>query len=354
VVPHFHNPSKETVNVLIVYKDFLADKSKRTSHVGLGNNALMTQKVLRKHGVRCDTLGSATVPELKDDLKRVWKDYTHVFVQGLWVPTDEVAFLCHTYADTHWYVRNHSQVSFLQYDTNGFRLIREQMRLQDQVPNLTVTANNPRFCAPFESVYQNRCLYLPNLYDPARPYGTGRHPHTDRVVKIASFGALRPQKNHASAAFAALLVGQKLNRHVEFWMNCGREGGEDYYLRTVRQMYEKCPYAELKLLPWCGWDEFRLHVSTMDVLLAPTYSETFCIVAADACAERVPIVASSAVEWLPEQWKADTDDVHDIAERAISLLNNPNAGDLGYQALVNHQKEAVKIWIDHLSSSPLC
>lgn len=351
---HFHDPDKNIANVLIIYKDFQADPTKKASHVGLGNNALMTQKVLRKNGVHCDILGAANVEAIRSYLdKPNTPHYTHAFIQGLWISTLDTKLLCDDYANIHWLVRNHSQVSFLQYDSNGFKLIREQMRLQDQLPNFHVTANNTRFCRTFQEVYQNHCIYLPNLYDAARPYHTSRNPHNSRTLKIAAFGALRAQKNLATAAFAALLIGQRTNRHVEFWMNCGREGGEAYLLKTIGQMYENVPYASLKFFPWAGWDEFRLTVSTMDLLLAPTYSETFCITAADACAERVPVVGSSAVEWLPRDWMADTDDVEDVAERGIKLLGHPNAGLIGYDALVKHQHEAVRLWLEYLDKSPL-
>jgi hypothetical protein len=79
----------------------------------------------------------------------------------------------------------------------------------------------------------------------------------------------------------------------------------------------------------------------MHLLLQPSYTESFNMVTADGIAEGVPSVVSRAIDWAPEYWKADVDDVLDIARVGRQLLNDARATADGWRALVKFNHHGV-------------
>ena len=82
--------------------------------------------------------------------------------------------------------------------------------------------------------------------------------------------------------------------------------------------------------------EFRRTVGSMHLLLQPSYTESFNMVTADGVAEGVPSVVSSAIDWAPEDWKADVDDSLEIARVGRRLLYDPVAACDGRRALLRY------------------
>jgi hypothetical protein len=80
----------------------------------------------------------------------------------------------------------------------------------------------------------------------------------------------------------------------------------------------------------------------MHLLLQPSYTESFNMVTADGVAEGVPSVVSNAIDWAPEHWKANVDDVLDIARVGRSLLYDPRAAHDGIKALEAYVADGVR------------
>jgi hypothetical protein len=99
---------------------------------------------------------------------------------------------------------------------------------------------------------------------------------------------------------------------------------------------------------WQSWPKFRQTVAHMHLLLQPSYTESFNMVTADGVVEGVPSVVSSAIDWAPEHWKADIDDVLDIARAGRYLLRDPNAAQEGMDALVSHNRDGITAWLSFL------
>jgi len=57
------------------------------------------------------------------------------------------------------------------------------------------------------------------------------------------------------------------------------------------------------------------------------------MVTADGIAEGIPSVVSSAIDWLPDYFHADVDDVSSVARVGRHLLHDPHAAREGLQAL---------------------
>jgi hypothetical protein len=204
-------------------------------------------------------------------------------------------------------------------------------------------------------VYKSKVLHLPNLYDIERVHRKRDESHDHRVLRIGSFGAHRLLKNHTTAAAAALMMAERRGSDLEFTVNGGREenGGKPNSIMTsLRNMFDRVPWARLIEAPWAEWSQFRQTVAHMDLCMQVSFSETFNIVVADGVCEGVPSVVSNAIEWTPSDWHAHVDDADHIAHVGSHLLWDTHGATEGLRALETHQHAAKDEWMEYLLSNP--
>lgn len=341
----------EQCKLRIIYKNFMQYKG--ISHIGLGVAALNIAKVLRAHGIDSDVWSldndQAVIQKIGQEMKAE-KPPTHIVVSAPWLSTETLRGLCVTYPNLGLGVNCHSNVGFLQADANGVRLLREYMQLETACWNFRLSGNSLRLCEWVKDSYRANCAYLPNLY-----WMNGEMPRYNiwgghGLIRIGAFGALRPLKNFMSAAAAALEIAAVSHADLEFWVNGGRmEGGGDTVYRAIVEMFRNVPFAQLKTVTWQPWPVFRDTVHHMNLLIQPSYSESFCMVVADGVAVGVPSVVSDAIEWAPNHWKADVDDVFSIARTGRNLLHDPHAVSDGWNALQENNHTGTRAWQSYLS-----
>jgi len=336
------------MSVVLAYKNFAANRN--ISHIGLGVAAINTAKVLRREGIRTEVWPILDANDLRDRLKAApAKD---VIISAPWIPSDELQSIANHYADTQFTVTCHSNVGFLQADRNGVKLVRELMELELGTHNIHLAGNCRRFCDWVHSAFAAPCAYLPNLYYLDEHSGRPAHPsQPGDVLRIGAFGATRPLKNFMSAAGAAIELGRRMRRPLELWVSAGRaEGGGETVLASVKEMLAGLPDVKLVLSGWQSWPKFRKVVSHMHLLLQPSYTESFNMVTADGIAEGVPSVVSSAIDWAPDYWKADIDDVLDIARAGRQILIDSHAAHDGLRALKSYVRDGVSAYREYLSA----
>ena len=212
-----------------------------------------------------------------------------------------------------------------------------------------LAGNSRRFCHWVQSTFGAPCAYLPNLYW-LYNYPARQALWTCGTLRIGAFGATRPLKNLMSAAGAALEIARHLRAPLEFWLSGGRtEAGGESVLGAVQQMLEGLPGVSLRLNGWQSWPSFRKTVAHMHLLLQPSYTESFNIVTADGVAEGVPSVVSDAIDWAPDDWKANVDDVLDIARVGRRLLRDDRAVDDGRKALESYNDDGLRAYERYLA-----
>ncbi len=334
------------MSVVLAYKNFAA--SRNISHIGLGVAAINTAKVLRRENVKADVWPILNAVDLHQRLSSA--PAQHVIISAPWIPTAELQALATHFPDTHFAVNCHSNVGFLQADRNGVKLMREVMELEMGTANVHMAGNSRRFCDWVKSAFGVPCAYLPNLYYldgcPVRQL-----PWRGGTLRIGVFGATRPLKNLMSAAGAALEMARRLRSPLELWLSGGRtEGGGDTILAAVREMLGALPGISLHSNGWQSWPNFRKTVSHMHLLLQPSYTESFNMVTADGVAEGVPSVVSSAIDWPPDDWKANVDDVLEIARTGRRLLYDEHAADEGRTALAEYVADGLNAYRRYLST----
>jgi hypothetical protein len=328
------------MSVVLAYKNFAANRN--ISHIGLGVAAINTAKVLKEHGIKTEVWPILSAADLTQRLQAAKEPIDNVIISAPWIPSTELQALGNNFPNVDFSVNCHSNVGFLQADRNGVKLMREVMELEAGSSNIHLAGNSRRFCDWIRFAFSSPCAYLPNLYylhdepiPPARVFDGG-------VLRIGVFGATRPLKNLMSAAGAALEIARTLRVPLELWLSAGRaEGGGEVVLGAVTEMLNGLPNVTLKMNGWQTWPQFRRTVGHMHLLLQPSYTESFNMVTADGVAEGVPSVVSSAIDWAPEDWKADVDDVLAISHVGRRLLFDTCAARDGLHALHKYVKQGV-------------
>lgn len=318
------------MSVVLAYKNFAANRN--ISHIGLGVAAINTAKVLRREGIKTDVWPIVSAADLRKRLQTA--PAKHVIISAPWIPAVEMQGLSIDFPETHFSVNCHSNVGFLQADRNGVRLVREMMELELGTANVHLAGNSRRFCRWVREAFGAPCAFLPNLYWLEHGHAPHRSLFHGGTLRVGAFGATRPLKNLMSAAGAALEISRSLRVPLELWLSAGRaEGGGETVLAAVQEMLNGLPNVKLVMNGWQSWPKFRKVVGHMHLLLQPSYTESFNMVTADGVAEGVPSVVSSAIDWAPEHWKANVDDVLDIARVGRCLLHDSRAAHDGLRAL---------------------
>ena len=331
--------------VILAYKNFAANKN--ISHIGLGVAAMNTAKMLRMQGAASEVWPIVNAADLRSRLNDT---ISHVVVSAPWIQTVEWQRITMDFPNIQFAVNCHSNVGFLQADTNGVKLLRESMEVERATWNFRLSGNSLKFCRWIRHAYEAPCTYLPNLYYLENSAPLARPLYSGGTLRIGAFGATRQLKNFMSAAGAALEIASSLRIGLELWVSSGRNEGGSGILDAVRAMLTGLPNVKLVEGGWQSWPKFRTLVRHMHLLMQPSYTESFNMVTADGIAEGVPSVVSDAIDWAPEHWKAFSDDVGDMARIGRSLLSDRYAAEDGFAALKKHNTDGLASWIEFLSS----
>jgi len=347
-LPHFVAPSPNSAHVAIAYKNFAAMRG--ISHIGLGVTALTNAKLLNAAGIWTEVWPIRSGDDLRTLLAAAQRStpatpISHVIISAPWIPTQQLAAIATLFHQVDFTVVSHSNVGFLQADPKGLGLLREAADLQTGTINMHVGANSRKFIDWWQEVYQEPMRWLPNMYAISTAQFTPQVFQRGGPVRIGSFGAVRPLKNLLTAGAAALAIASRIQFDLEFNISAGRaEGGGQTILDGLAAMFANLPNAQVIYNNWASWPAFLRTVRNMDLILMPSYTESFSMVTADAVGQGVPVVGSDAIDWLPERWIASNDDALDIADVGTGLLYAPNAINRGLEALKDHNEDGLRSW----------
>lgn len=333
--------------LILSYKNMAALTA--VSHIGLGVSALNTCKVLQAAGIRVEVWAIDSPAHLEARLHAAQKEavpVTHLIMSAPWIPTLQWQRILITFHRVQFACTSHSNVGFLQADPLAARFMTtDGPGLQAGFPNFTLGANSQALCSFIKAGYATGCTYFPNLYFLDGSTRTNRPLWSCGTLRVGCFGAARVQKNHTSAAAAAIEIASRLRANLEFWVSGGRNDGMGgSSAMVVRQMIESCHFAKLVENRWQTWPQFRRTVAHMNLLMQPSYTESFNVVTADGVSEGVPSVVSSAIDWVPPHWMADADDVGDIARVGSNLLRSHDAAEEGLHSLQTYVKAGLGHW----------
>ena len=289
---------------------------------GLYNSARMACEMVKRLGV------AASIEHCIDgdfiEAAAVRFGATHVIIEAFWVTPDKFAELGRVLPAVRFIVRNHSETPFLANEGIAF-----QWALAYLAQGVSVAPNAPRMLAELRFLAKSvrpdldadgiadLTPFLPNYYgvreEPPRALEADK-PHVD----VGCFGAIRPMKNQVLQAIAALRFAERLNKRLVFHVNADRlENGGEPVLKSLRAIFAATGH-ELREHPWYDHDGFLGVMLSMDLVCQVSFSETFCIVAADAASEGVPVVCSPEIPWASALFTADPTSSEDIADKMHS------------------------------------
>jgi hypothetical protein len=267
-------------------------------------------------------------------------------IEGLWVVPTKFSILTTLHPAVQFVIRIHSRLPFLAVEGQAIDWIIKYA----YYPNVYVACNN---LDTNDSVglINDRNLYLPNYYLLPKVKQKKINLHREDI-HIGCFGAVRPMKNQLTQAFAAIKYAEYLGKKLYFHMNSSRvETGGGQCIKNIRALFSG--RHELVEHEWLSHAAFLRVIGQMDINLAVSCTESFCIVAADSISQGVPVIASSHVEWVSSAFHADTNsadsiframmDVYSLKSRVIQW-----AGGTSYKRLVRHSVMALEQWEDVL------
>lgn len=264
---------------------------------------------------------------------------SRVVIEAIWVTPQKMAELQRLWPDVSWTVRVHSEIAFLSNEGNAIAWLAAYVN-----QGIEVAFNSEQAGEDFSFVFG--VGYLPNYYPRRNPRVKSPASGT---VNVGCFGAIRPLKNQLIQAFAAIAYADKNEKNLVFHVNGSRiEQSGSSNLRNIEALFSASGHT-LVLHPWMRHEDFLRLVAVMDICMAVSLSETFCITAADAVSLSVPLVGSKAISWLPSESQAPVDSVAGIAETMEGITSH-HAVERNLHALDKFSKKSVLAWRDWVKS----
>jgi len=335
---------------------------------GLINSCRFIANALESYGIDCKVVSVVDNNDIDREIHKFKP--THVFVEALWVAPSKFKQLIPLHPKLKWYVRVHSNISFLANEGMAIEWLREYYEISKSYKSLRLASNSEEFIECFDVAYNIPVEYFPNIYCPKvedcdacsveddKGKGKGKdkkHDDDDKKensnrIDIGCFGAIRPMKNHLNQALASIAFGNELRAKIHFHINHDRcESGGDPVLKNLVHAFENTNH-KLVFHPWVDHHDFIRLVKRMEVGLQVSMSETFNIVAADFVWNDIPFVGSDEIIWLDRRYKADANSVESIIDKIRFAYKGRkhNAQKVNKENLEKFNKKSTKIWIDAL------
>jgi hypothetical protein len=263
-------------------------------------------------------------------------------IEAIWVTPAKLRQIQKLHPTVLFITRIHSKIPFLANEGNSLSWIKEYL----EIPNVLIASNNYHTNRDFNNV-GIPSIYLPNVYKHINIQKFEKHKlrRPTEEISIASFGAIRPLKNQLLQAFAAIHFANKYNLKLNFHINSGRiEQQGDSVLKNIRAIFDNISHSLVEH-KWSSHEEFLNVVSTMDIGMQCSYTESYNIVAADFVSQGIPIVVSDEIYWMPCGMKADMNDSEDIVKKLkTAYLHSKHISLISAKALNKQRGEALFIW----------
>lgn len=336
------------MKVLFAYKHPKADNP-NVCHAGMGVTARNSAMGLREERVEADSKAVANGEALWANLNGAWSDYTHVVLCAPYIDASFLGKLVRAFPLKQFALVYHSNLGFLSVDRFAARSMPAFLAIERECPNFRTAANSTELAAAITGASGSEFLYLPNVYHlPAMTRRTRERWRRPMPIHVGLFGAARVLKNWLTAAIAMAILQRTIGVELVLHMNSGRDEGAEGTHESLAALLSLNPSLKTVNVQWLPPDDFRRYLYGMDLLLQPSFTETFNNVTADGCACGVPSVVSDAITWAPEEWKARADSADSIARTALTLLNDKNAAMKGWKALDAHNRSAIAAWREWL------
>ena len=293
----------ERPSVLFLLKEQCTYGGRPGTPAGLTNSARLVAEMLRENGFRAVARnvvdGNSIDRAVAEGRPQI------VVLEALWVTPRKMAELVRLHPRVRFVLRIHSAWPFLAAEGTAIEWLREYPS------EVRVAVNDKRVQADLFGALGLTSLWLPNFYPTQHPLlllGTAER----AALVIGSFGALRLLKNTLAQAVAAIEYAEQAGRRLLFCVN--EPNADPQVLKNLRALFAGRGNARLHECGWLDHNEFLDIVRIQDAVMQVSFTETFCIVAADAVAVGTPLVTSPEVSWADPASMADPNDTRSMAK----------------------------------------
>ncbi len=337
------------MKALILFKNPAVD-SPGACHQGLGITALNIALSLREQRIEADALPVANGEYLWQKLSAEWAAYTHVVMCAPFIDAPFLKRLFAQYPGTQFSICYHSNLGFLSQDRFAGASLPLYMDLESSCRNFTVSANSQELVRAMQLATGRDFTWLPNLYHLPSQVRRSRPPwRPSQVLDVGLFGAARALKNWLTAGVATMIMARSLGTPIRLHVSSGRDEGSAATRANLDALLSLNRSVHLVQVPWLSHDDFVRYLYGIDLLLQPSFTETFNNVTADGCFCGVPSVVSDAIDWVPQNWIAKADSAVQIASAGCALLRDRKAAANGWKALDNYNRVAITAWREWLA-----
>ena len=261
-----------------------------------------------------------------------------VVFEALWIPPSKIPILRKLHPKVKsWSVHLHSDPAFIALEGCAVQHLKE---LTAEGVEVITNSTEMEKAIKYAIAPKARVLVLTNCY----PRRRREHRGDKETLDIAAFGAFRVLKNQFTEAVCAIKLAKRLNKPLKFHVNSGRVEGGASILKNVRELF-KGTENELVEHEWHSHESFLKILQKMDLVMQVSFSETFCIIAADAISVGTPCIGSNEVYWLSVFSKADPNDIDDIVRVSEVNLHSRLILKENQIRLALHSYSAKRRWI---------
>jgi hypothetical protein len=288
---------------------------------GLYNSAKFAAEMLEDNGIFAKVVEVCDNNDIDREVTRFKPDI--VIIEALWVVPSKFAILQSLHPKVTWVVRIHSEAAFLAQE--GIAI--EWVSRYPLYMNVFVAVNSREAFTQFMSFFPDKglptskLLYLPTYYPaPKKPLYNKKFSGT--TISIACMGAVRQLKNSMIQAMAAMRFADDKGWTLRFHVNASLfniEGNAPY--RSIVSLFQGTRHT-LVAHDWMDHKDFIDFLKEIDLGMQVSFSETFCIVAADIVACGIPIVGSHAIRWLEKKSMADAISIENIVAHLGRAIKN--------------------------------
>lgn len=270
-------------------REIYNEESYSSVHSGLYNSATFVNDMLVKNGV------DSHLVEVNDnnEIDKYVTQYNPevVIIEALWVVPSKFEVLQKLHPNVQWLIRLHSELPFIANEGIAIKWLKQY----GNYPNVEISSNSLAFISSMNPILGKKIVYLPNYYPTSKPLN---NPKEVDVLNIGLFGAIRPLKNCLTQAVAAMIYANKHNRILNLHINTERveQKGENT-LKNMRALFEDTEHNLIEH-KWYSHTDFVKLVSTMDLGLQVSLTETYNIVTADFINQLIPVVTSKEIPFV--------------------------------------------------------
>jgi len=299
---------------------FLVKKVKGTSTHSLNNSAVYSSNYLNSLGIVSNIEELDKHTEIIDIVKK-YKP-TDVIIESLWVPPLFFACNLEKFKDIRWYIRLHSDISFLFTETYAMEWIMQYQNLNRENKNIQIASNNLNFVNNIQKALGYNIIYLPNLYETELNI-TEKNIDND-IIDIGCFGALRQLKNQPFQALSSILFTESIGKTLRFHINATESDLDNNIIfRNLHNLFSASKHF-LVFHKWLPHSEFLKLISTMDIGIQLSFNETFNLIVCDFLSQGVPILISDSINWGPDFYRCSSNQTTDVIKFLDKLYYNRN------------------------------